>query len=131
MTGASLDAGYWAFGFSVSSFVVSSFTMPTGAIAAIYVFAILQIVGCYQIYCRPTFGFAYHYMLRPLEPVWSLYNVLMRAVVTTVYMAVITLIAAMVPFFGCVSTSFRMVLLFTNTRPGILALHGLLLCMTL
>ena len=115
VTGALLDAGYWAFGFNVSSFVVSSFTMPTGAIAAIYVFAILQIVGCYQIYCRPTFGFAYNYLLRPLEPVWSLHNVLMRAVVTTVYMAVITLIAAMVPFFGCVCSSCRRVLLSTNS----------------
>ena len=48
----------------VASFVVSSFTAPTGVIAAVYVFAILQIVGCYQIYCRPTFGFAYNYMIR-------------------------------------------------------------------
>ena len=80
--------------------------MPTGAIAAIYVTAILQIVGCYQIYCRPTFGFAYNYLLRPLEPVWSLHNILMRAMVTTVYMAVITLIAAMIPFFGCVASLF-------------------------
>ena len=88
----------------MSSFVVSSFTMPTAAIAAVYVFAILQIVGCYQIHCRPTFGFAYNYVLRPLEPVWSCHNVLMRAVVTTCYMAVITLIAAMIPFFGCAFT---------------------------
>lgn len=48
----------------VASFVVSSFVAPTGAITAIYIFAVLQIVGCYQIYCRPTFGFAYNYMLR-------------------------------------------------------------------
>lgn len=48
----------------VASFVVTSFTAPTGMITAIYIFAILQIVGCYQIYCRPTFGFAYNYMIR-------------------------------------------------------------------
>jgi hypothetical protein len=35
---------------------VSSFTFPTGLIAAVYVLAIIQIVGCYQIYARPTFG---------------------------------------------------------------------------
>lgn len=44
--------------------MVTSFTAPTGMITAIYIFAILQIIGCYQIYCRPTFGFAYNYMIR-------------------------------------------------------------------
>ena len=48
----------------VAPFAVSSFTAPTGVIAAIYVFAILQIVGCYQIFCRPTFGFAYNHVIR-------------------------------------------------------------------
>lgn len=49
-------SGYWAFGWDVQPFVVSSFTFPTGLIAAVYVLAIIQIVGCYQIYARPTFG---------------------------------------------------------------------------
>ena len=51
-------------GMQVASFVVTSFTAPTGMITAIYIWAILQIVGCYQIYCRPTFGFAYNYVIR-------------------------------------------------------------------
>ena len=51
-----VPAGYWAFGWSVAPFLVSSFTFPTGLIAAVYVLAIIQIVGCYQIYARPTFG---------------------------------------------------------------------------
>lgn len=51
----------------VASFVVVSFTAPTGMITAIYIWAILQIVGCYQIYCRPTFGFAYNYVIRYLQ----------------------------------------------------------------
>ena len=54
----------------VASFVVSSFVAPTGAITAVYIFAVLQIVGCYQIYCRPTFGFAYNYMLRCSDLFW-------------------------------------------------------------
>ena len=54
----------------VASFVVSSFVAPTGVITAIYIFAVLQIVGCYQIYCRPTFGFAYNYMLRYSDLFW-------------------------------------------------------------
>ena len=38
---------------------------------------------------------------RPDERVWSAHNVMMRAVVTTCYMIVITLIACLIPFFGC------------------------------
>jgi hypothetical protein len=95
--------GYWAFGYNVASFVVSSFTVPSGAIAAVYIFAILQIVGCYQIYCRPTFGFAYNYVIRLDESVWSKWNVSMRALVTTIYMALITFICCLIPFFGCVA----------------------------
>ncbi len=53
---AAACAGYWAFGWAVQPFLVSSFTFPTGLIAAVYVLAIIQIVGCYQIYARPTFG---------------------------------------------------------------------------
>ncbi len=49
-------AGYWAFGWAVTPFLVSSFSFPTGLIAAVYVLAIMQIVGNYQIYARPTFG---------------------------------------------------------------------------
>ncbi|KAK9837435.1 hypothetical protein WJX81_002209 [Elliptochloris bilobata] len=93
-------AGYWAFGWSVAPFVVSSFTFPTGLIAAVYVLAIIQIVGCYQIYARPTFGFFYNYLLDKSGTVWCARNVTARAGVTTVYMAIITLIAALVPFFG-------------------------------
>lgn len=40
-------------------------------------------------------------LLHSHEAVWSFHNVLMRAVVTTCYMITITLIAAMIPFFGC------------------------------
>ena len=39
-------------------------------ITAIYIWAILQIVGCYQIYCRPTFGFAYNYVIRYCRTLW-------------------------------------------------------------
>ena len=48
----------------VTPFMVTSFTAPTGVVAAIYVFAVLQIIGCYQIFCRPTFGFAYTCVIR-------------------------------------------------------------------
>jgi hypothetical protein len=138
-------AGYWAFGWAVAPFLVSSFTFPTGLIAAVYVLAIMQIVSNYQIYARPTFGapwpcpeprlwdaapargsmerrravraagharrrrahgmflagFFYHYLLRASGPAFSVRNVLVRMTVTTVYTAVITAIACLIPFFGC------------------------------
>lgn len=81
-------------------FVVSSFAAPTGLIAAVYVFAILQIVGNYQTYCHPTFSFAYNYLMRPQEDVWSAYNTWMRSSVVFAYMAVVTFICCLVPFFG-------------------------------
>ena len=65
----------------VASFVVVSFTAPTGMITAIYIWAILQIVGCYQIYCRPTFGFAYNYVIRYCSASWcsqSIWYAIMR-----------------------------------------------------
>ena len=37
---------------------------------------------------------------RPGERVWSLHNVAMRGIVTTIYMAIITLICCLIPFFG-------------------------------
>ena len=139
-------AGYWAFGWAVAPFLVSSFSFPTGLIAAVYVLAIMQIVGNYQIYARPTFGapcaaldcasgthhphalalrgvmrhpcggahaaplgsqvsprpgFFYHYLLRASGPAFSARNVLVRMTVTTVYTAVITAVACLIPFFGC------------------------------
>lgn len=165
-----LPAGYWAFGWSVAPFLVSSFTFPTGLIAAVYVLAIIQIVGCYQIYARPTFGathawfswlalsvttnemqgysddyrleaamssnhfhnicsstndlillfasavlpqcspslragFFYMYALNQNGTVWCARNVITRAIITTIYMAIITLIACLVPFFGRVPKS--------------------------
>lgn len=47
-------------------------------------------------------GFFYHYLLDKNGTVWCMRNVLARLLVTTIYMAIITLIAAMIPFFGCV-----------------------------
>lgn len=50
----------------------------------------------------PHAGFFYHYLLDKNGTVWCTRNVLARLLVTTIYMAIITLIAALIPFFGCV-----------------------------
>ena len=39
-------------------------------------------------------------LCRPHEHVWSGYNISMRAIATTGYMAIITLICCLIPFFG-------------------------------
>lgn len=46
-------------------------------------------------------GFFYNYALDKNGFVWSPRNVCARAGITTVYMAILTLIACLVPFFGC------------------------------
>jgi hypothetical protein len=51
------------------------------------------------VFPRP--GFFYHYLLCANGPAFSVRNVLVRMTVTTVYTAVITAIACLIPFFGC------------------------------
>ena len=53
----------------------------------------------------PNAGFFYHYLLDKNGTVWCTRNVLARLLVTTIYMAIITLIACLIPFFGCVPSS--------------------------
>ncbi len=50
---------------------------------------------------NPRAGFFYNYLLDRNGTVFCARNVLVRMGVTTVYMAIITLIACLIPFFGC------------------------------
>ncbi|KAK9813661.1 hypothetical protein WJX73_002176 [Symbiochloris irregularis] len=93
--------GYWAFGFYVQSYVVLSYTVgPDWVVTLLNIFAVLQVVGCYQIYSRPTFEYTYVRWLNPTQSKFSVRNVLIRLAVTTTYVVLITLICCMVPFFG-------------------------------
>eukprot|EP00884_Botryococcus_braunii_P023632 jgi/Botrbrau1/9953/Bobra.0012s0048.1 len=93
-------AGYWAFGFDVTAYVVDSFSTPGWAIILTNLFAVLQITGCYQIYCRPTFDFFYRRILDHKQPTWSTTNVIRRFIVTSIYLALVTLVCCALPFFG-------------------------------
>ncbi len=53
-----------------------------------------------QIYCRPTYQYFEFQLLNPKQHRWSLYNSLARLLVTSIYTALVTLIAAAMPFFG-------------------------------
>lgn len=92
--------GYWAFGNLVAPFIVQSFTTPTWGSTIANAFLIIQVVGCYQIYCRPTYEFVEVRFMDMNKPPMALRNVISRLIITTIYISLVTLIAAMIPFFG-------------------------------
>ncbi|KAJ6681257.1 hypothetical protein OIU74_019687 [Salix koriyanagi] len=49
--------GYWAFGSEVQPYILASLTFPEWTIVMANIFAVIQISGCYQIYCRPTYAY--------------------------------------------------------------------------
>uniref|UniRef100_A0A6N2LBP7 Amino acid transporter transmembrane domain-containing protein n=1 Tax=Salix viminalis TaxID=40686 RepID=A0A6N2LBP7_SALVM len=93
--------GYWAFGSEVQPYILASLTFPEWTIVMANLFAVIQISGCYQIYCRPTYAYFEKNMLRSnTASHFPLKNHLIRLVCTSIYIVLITLIAAAMPFFG-------------------------------
>ncbi|XP_062205337.1 GABA transporter 1-like [Phragmites australis] len=90
-------SGYWAFGSEVQPYILSSLTAPRWAIVMANLFAVIQITGCFQIYCRPTFAY---FEGRVQVKNKGCKSWLWRLIYTSTYMAVITLISAAMPFFG-------------------------------
>ncbi|RCV43016.1 hypothetical protein SETIT_9G262100v2 [Setaria italica] len=90
-------SGYWAFGSQVQSYILSSLTAPRWAIVMANLFAVIQIAGCFQIYCRPTFA---HFEEQVRAKNRSCRSCLWRLMYTSAYMAAITLVSAAMPFFG-------------------------------
>ncbi|KEH42612.1 putative amino acid transporter, transmembrane domain-containing protein [Medicago truncatula] len=93
--------GYWAFGSQVQPYILASLSIPEWTVVMANLFAAIQICGCFQIYCRPT----YAYFEGRIESSKStsnfpLKNQLTRLFLTSIYMILVTLIAAAMPFFG-------------------------------
>ncbi|XP_073147510.1 GABA transporter 1-like [Henckelia pumila] len=86
--------GYWAFGSDVQPYIVASLTTPMWTIIMANLFAVIQISGCFQIYCRPTY--AYFEGRKPYRKTSIVY----RLVYTTIYIGLISLVASAMPFFG-------------------------------
>ncbi|KAL6641214.1 hypothetical protein ACP70R_019395 [Stipagrostis hirtigluma subsp. patula] len=86
-------SGYWAFGSEVQPYILSSLTAPRWAIVMANLFAVIQITGCFQ----PTFA---HFEELLQVKNMSCKSCLWRLMYTSMYMAVITLISAAMPFFG-------------------------------
>ncbi|KAG0622548.1 hypothetical protein M758_3G105800 [Ceratodon purpureus] len=92
--------GYAVFGNAVNPYLVNSFIGPSWLITLANIFAVVQVLGCYQIYCRPTYLYVEQQVMDYNKPPLSIHNCLVRLGVTTVYIVVITVIAAAIPFFG-------------------------------
>ncbi|XP_058198653.1 GABA transporter 1-like [Rhododendron vialii] len=93
--------GYWAFGNAVQPYIVASLTTPEWTTVMANLFAVIQISGCFQIYCRPTYAYFEERMLsNKTTSSLPLRNHIIRLLFTSIYMALITLIAAAMPFFG-------------------------------
>ncbi|KAL6208693.1 hypothetical protein ACLB2K_019639 [Fragaria x ananassa] len=94
--------GYWAFGSQVEPYILSSLTVPQWTIVMANIFAVVQISGCFQIYCRPTYAYFEERLLSSETATKhaSLQNKLVRLVCTSMYMLLITVVAAAMPFFG-------------------------------
>ncbi|KAK9280784.1 hypothetical protein L1049_003673 [Liquidambar formosana] len=93
--------GYWAFGSEVQPYIVSSLTIPEWTIVMANIFAVIQISGCFQIYCRPTYAYVEERMQSNKTTChFPFRNYLVRFIYTSIYMVIITLIAAAMPFFG-------------------------------
>ncbi|XP_047977809.1 GABA transporter 1-like isoform X2 [Salvia hispanica] len=85
--------GYWAFGAGVEPYIVASLTTPQWTLVVANLFAFVQILGCYQIYCRPTYAY-----FEGMEN--RLRGCVYRLVYTFAYVALITLVSLAMPFFG-------------------------------
>ncbi|GAV82468.1 Aa_trans domain-containing protein [Cephalotus follicularis] len=93
-------SGYWAFGSEVQPYILASLTIPEWTIVMANLFAVIQISGCYQIYCRPTYACFDERLFSNKANHFSIRNSLLRLTFTSIYIVLITLVAAAMPFFG-------------------------------
>ncbi|KAG5125965.1 hypothetical protein JHK82_026800 [Glycine max] len=95
-------SGYWAFGSEVQPYILASLSIPEWTVVMANLFAAIQISGCFQIYCRPTYAYFQETGSQSNKSTsqFSLRNRLARLIFTSIYMVLVTLIAAAMPFFG-------------------------------
>ncbi|TKY52699.1 GABA transporter 1 [Spatholobus suberectus] len=92
-------SGYWAFGSEVQPYILASLSIPEWTVVMANLFAAIQISGCFQIYCRPTYAY-FEERMGSKSSHFPLRNRLARLIFTSIYMVLVTLIAAAMPFFG-------------------------------
>ncbi|XP_028807970.1 GABA transporter 1-like isoform X2 [Neltuma alba] len=94
--------GYWAFGSAVQPYILASLSKPEWTVIMANLFAAIQISGCFQIYCRPTYAYFEERVVSSNKSTdhFSIRSHLVRLCFTSIYMVLVTLIAAAMPFFG-------------------------------
>ncbi|XP_042486695.1 GABA transporter 1-like [Macadamia integrifolia] len=94
--------GFWAFGSDVQPYILSSLTVPQWAIVMANIFAVIQISGCYQIYCRPTFACIEDRKSssKKAKEHLQIRRIVQYVALRLAYIAIISTIAAAMPFFG-------------------------------
>ncbi|KAH6765374.1 hypothetical protein C2S52_000200 [Perilla frutescens var. hirtella] len=94
--------GYWAFGADVEPYIVASLTTPKWTIVMANLFAVVQIAGCFQIYCRPTYAYFEGRMqsIKTKNNSLHVHGYIYRLLYTSIYIGVITLVSSAMPFFG-------------------------------
>ncbi|XP_014511712.1 GABA transporter 1-like isoform X1 [Vigna radiata var. radiata] len=96
-------SGYWAFGSEVQPYILASLSIPKWTVVMANLFAAIQICGCFQIYCRPTYAYFEEgtgFKSNKSSSYFPFRNRLTRLIFTSIYMVLVTLIAAAMPFFG-------------------------------
>ncbi|KAJ4967895.1 hypothetical protein NE237_014596 [Protea cynaroides] len=93
--------GFWAFGSEAQPYILSSLTVPGWAIAMANIFAVIQISGCFQIYCKPTFAcFEDRKSSNKANKHIRIKRLLQYVGLRCIYMVIITTVSAATPFFG-------------------------------
>ncbi|XP_020598748.1 GABA transporter 1-like [Phalaenopsis equestris] len=100
-------SGYWAFGNQAQSSVLSNFFASDGTVLipksffmTINIFSLVQIFAVSVVYLQPTNEVLEQLLSDPERHQYSLRNVIPRIISRSIVVAVGTLVAAMIPFFG-------------------------------
>ncbi|KAL3148674.1 hypothetical protein ABBQ38_014090 [Trebouxia sp. C0009 RCD-2024] len=93
-------SGYWAFGQTSLPYLLNNLSTPSWPITIANLAAIVQITGCYQIYCRPTYEFFEMKFCNTDQSRFSKRNLTVRLCITLVYNVFMTFLAALIPFFS-------------------------------
>lgn len=92
--------GYWAYGNEVGYNILYSSSGPKWAIALAYVCAAVQIIVSFHIYACPIYECIDTAWGRRNEGTWSFFNIAERFITRSIYIALTTFVAALLPFFG-------------------------------
>lgn len=92
--------GSWALGSAAHPFFIDSLKAPPWQLILLHACSTIQLAGCYQMYCQPTYSFLESKLMSVEGGPFSLRNCLTRFFATSLYTALVTLVAAAMPFFG-------------------------------